>query len=90
MRLVARIITRMTEEGDGLFLGVTLKGGEKIFKPNTVYDLKEWAGEVVLVEAGEAHVNWHKRIGDIVEEGKHAFLTKEEYKKQIERDRSQE
>lgn len=79
MKVVARIITRMTSEEDGLFLGVTLKGNNTFFKPNSVYEVREILGEPTLVRVGDAHVNWNRTISDIVDENPHAFLTKEEY-----------
>lgn len=82
MRTVARIITRMTDEKDGLFLGVTLKGNSDLFEPNSVYELREIMGEISLVKVGEAHVNWGMRIDCIVDENPAAFLTKEEYERE--------
>jgi hypothetical protein len=57
----------MTGEGDGIFIGVTFKNAPKVFKPNTVYELREIMGEIDLKEVGPANVNWAYRIGDILD-----------------------
>lgn len=54
MKTVARIVTRMQGEGDGLFLGALFKGGADYFKPNTIYEIKEVLGALTIVEVGRA------------------------------------
>lgn len=88
MKAVARIITRMTSEKDGLFIGVTLKGNNVFFKPNSVYEVREVLGEPVLIRVGDANVNWKRTLNDIVDENPHAFLTKEEYEAECKKDNS--
>ena len=52
MKTVARFVTRLQGEGDGLFIGVLMSQG--VFKPNTVYEIKEILGELTIREVGMA------------------------------------
>lgn len=54
MKTVARIVTRLQGEDDGLFLGALFKGGRAFFKPNTVYEVKDVFGTLTIVEVGRA------------------------------------
>jgi hypothetical protein len=54
MKTVARILTRLQGEGDGLFVGALFKGGTEFFKPNTIYEIRECLGELRIVEVGQA------------------------------------
>lgn len=54
MKTVARIVTRLQGEGDGLFLGALFKGGDDYFKPNTIYEIKDVLGTLTIVEVGRA------------------------------------
>lgn len=50
MKTVARIITRLQGEEDGLFIGTLMEGGKEHFKPNTVYEIREVLGTLTIVE----------------------------------------
>ena len=52
MKTVARFVTRLQGEGDGLFIGALMSQG--VFKPNTVYEIKEILGELTIQEVGMA------------------------------------
>jgi hypothetical protein len=54
MKTVARIVTRMQGNDDGLFLGALFKGGRDYFKPNTIYEIKDILGALTIVEVGRA------------------------------------
>jgi hypothetical protein len=51
---VARFVTRLQGEGDGLFIGVLMTGGLEHFKPNTIYEIREVLGTLQIVEVGQA------------------------------------
>ena len=53
MKPIARIVTRMQGEGDGLMLGSTFPG-QDFFKPNTVYEVERFCGVVTIREVGKA------------------------------------
>ena len=52
MKAVARFVTRLQGEGDGLFIGALMSQG--VFKPNTVYEIREILGELSIREVGMA------------------------------------
>ena len=52
MKTVARFITRLQGDGDGLFVGTLMKGGVGVLKPNTVYEIREILGELAIAEIG--------------------------------------
>ena len=52
MKTVARFVTRLQGDGDGLFIGALMSQG--VFKPNTVYEIKEILGELTIQEVGMA------------------------------------
>ena len=54
MKTVARILTRLQGEEDGLFIGALFKGGREYFKPNTIYNIVDIMGTLAIVEAGRA------------------------------------
>ena len=54
MKTVARILTRLQGEGDGLFLGALFKGGRDHFKPNTIYEIRDVFGTLTIAEVGRA------------------------------------
>lgn len=94
MKTLARLVTRMQGEGDGLFIGVTLKN-HNFFKPNTVYEIVERFGEIAIREVGQGvpaesgetvadspvREHWANYIGDIIGTlGQTLFLTRDELK----------
>ena len=52
MKTAARFVTRLQGDGDGLFIGALMSQG--VFKPNTVYEIKEVLGELTIQEVGMA------------------------------------
>ena len=101
MKTVARFVTRLQGDGDGLFIGALMSQG--VFKPNTVYEIKEILGELTIQEVGMAcgagpdncvsslgdgktMFHWGCEIGHIIAmHGRHMFLTIEEYKALIQK-----
>lgn len=94
MKTIARFVTRMQGEGDGLFVGVSLKDHD-FFKPNTVYEIVDVFGQHVIrpvgqgvpAEQGETvadspvREHWANYIGDIIGTlGQKLFLTRKELK----------
>lgn len=74
MRTVARFVTRMQGEGDGLFIGSLYKGAENAFKPNTVYEIREVMGEKQIVEVGQGiGAGPNNCVSDMMSEGKTPF-----------------
>ena len=91
---VARFVTRLQGEDDGLFVGAILKDGKSWFEPNTVYQIEDVMGVLQIREVGKAsgaesgqklgedNTLWHwaQDIGDIIARwGTRMFLTKKEY-----------
>lgn len=98
MRSIARLVTRMQGEGDGLMLGVTLNG-HNFFKPSTVYELRDVLGVITIVEIGPAlpategqrytdspiRVHWASNIEDVMcIAGKTLYLSQDEYQQHLE------
>lgn len=54
MTTVAKIVTRLQGDGDGLFIGSVTKAGLKSFKPNTVYEIVDILGVLAIREVGRA------------------------------------
>ena len=54
MKTIARILTRLQGEGDGLFIGALFKDGIGLLDPNSIYDIREVLGVLTIVKAGEA------------------------------------
>jgi hypothetical protein len=53
-KTVARFVTRFQGENDGLFIGALTNGGKGVLKPNTIYEIQEILGQLVIVEIGMA------------------------------------
>lgn len=55
---VARLVTRLQGEGDGLIIGSLMQGGKGLLDPNTVYQLEECllTGDLVLKKIGKSAV----------------------------------
>ena len=53
MKTVARFVTRLQGEGDGMFIGAVFHAGKDSFKPNTVYEIREVLGALTIVEVGQ-------------------------------------
>lgn len=55
---VARLVTRLQGEGDGLIIGSLLKSGQGLLEPNTVYELGECmlSGDLILRKVGKSLV----------------------------------
>jgi hypothetical protein len=54
MKTVARILTRLQGDTDGLFVGSLFKGGRDYFKPNTIYEIVDILGVLTIKEVGRA------------------------------------
>jgi hypothetical protein len=91
---VARFVTRIQGEGDGLFVGSVMKDGRSWFEPNTIYQIEDVMGVLQITPIGKANGaesgqnigddntlwHWAQDIGSIIERwGRHMFLTKKEY-----------
>lgn len=79
---VARVVTRLQGEGDGLIVGSLMQGGKGLLDPNTVYQLEEClltgdivlkkVGKSVVAESGETcadsplGVHWAMNVSDIL------------------------
>lgn len=91
---VARLLTRLQGEGDGLILGALLKRDTQFFKPNSIYEvifcplteeLKiKYHGPSCIAGEGETYRDspigrvWAEDVSDILSEGKRIFLTPDE------------
>ena len=86
--------TRMTRlgrcvirpDGSGLLLGKLFNATEHL-KPNTVYELCAFNGEIVFRELGESALPregeypcWNSSVSAIVEDGRHVRIKDEGYK----------
>ena len=95
---VARFVTRLQGEGDGLFIGSVMKGGKSWFEPNTVYQIEDVMGVLQITPLGKANGagsgqnigddntlwHWAMDIGDIIARwGRHMFLTKKEHQSML-------
>lgn len=90
--VVARIVTRLTDDKDGLCLMTLMKThGRKHFKPETVYEIVEVLGELQIIEVGPSIVksgepmvpglHWGRSVSDILSEGgAYLWLSQDEYK----------
>lgn len=93
-RHLMRLVTRLCEPGDGLVLGIMLKGGVGYLKPSTVYELSEVAGQLLLREVGRAlpahdgekvtdaplHLTWGQDVAQILGiGGPYLALSREEF-----------
>lgn len=92
MKTVARLVTRLQGEGDGLILGAAFTG-QAFFEPNTVYEVIESLGALTIHKVGQSSVagigetvndspilqTWASDAGDVLSiAGKALFLTREE------------
>ena len=71
---VARFVTRMQGEGDGLFIGSLFKSGKGALKPNTVYEIRDIMGTLTIVEIGQGvGAGSDNCVSDMMSEGKTPF-----------------
>lgn len=92
MKTIARLVTRLQGEGDGLFIGVTMKD-HNFFEPNTVYEVVDVLGQHIIRKVGQGVVaeegetvaaspvrlHWSTEIGYVIGVGGASlFLTREE------------
>ena len=104
MKTIARLVTRLQGEGDGLMVGVALKG-HNFFEPNSVYEIVDVLGTHTIrkvgqgtpAEEGETVVDspigqhWSMHIGDLIGmAGPSLFLTRAEVKKHHDAQRGDE
>lgn len=91
---VARILTRLQGEGDGLMLGALLQAGKEYFKPNSIYEviycplsgeLKiKYRGSSVIAGTGQKYTDspikatWCTGVEDVLLHGQQIFLTTDE------------
>jgi hypothetical protein len=93
-KAVGRFIHRGSGPNDGLILGAAFKNNP--FKPNTLYEIVDILGELVIREVGESIIagegetyhdspvqhTWGTSIEHVInEQGKHLFLSREELAK---------
>lgn len=92
MKTIARLTTRLQGEGDGLMLGVALKG-HNFFEPNSVYEIVEVLGTHVIRKVGQGtpggegetvmdspiRQHWAMDVGDLLGlAGANLFVTRAE------------
>lgn len=71
---VARFVTRLQGEGDGLFIGSLLKSGQGVLKPNTVYEIRDVMGALTIVEIGQGiGAGSDNCVSNMMAEGKTPF-----------------
>lgn len=89
MKTIARLVTRMIDENDGLMIGILMKNNN-FFKPQTVYEIVNILGELVIKEVGpscislkkteRSYVSWSQDISYILSVSeKCLWLTQKEY-----------
>lgn len=93
MKTIARLTTRLQGEGDGLMIGVALKGHD-FFEPNSVYEIVDVLGGIIIrkigqgtpAEEGETVADspigqhWCQHIGDVIGmAGSSLFITRKEF-----------
>lgn len=95
-RAVARIVMRGPDETDGLGLLALMDKNQKFFKRDTIYQIDEIMGELVIREVGPSAIRrnsrmsnfpacWGSDISSILHVcGKYLWLTIEEWKQQCE------
>lgn len=87
---IARLVTRLLGEGDGLILGALLRTGQGLLKPNTVYELYQEpiGGMIVLREVGEScigvspqtvpesfgQLHWSLEVGQMMDSPNSKFM----------------
>lgn len=71
---VARFVTRMQGEGDGMFIGTLMQSGRAAFKPNTVYEIRDVMGVLTIVEVGQGvGAGSDNCVSNMMSEGKTPF-----------------
>jgi hypothetical protein len=91
---IARLLTRLQGEGDGLILGTLLNSGKPFFKPNSIYEVVfcplteeikiKYHGPSCIAPGGEPvtnspiHKHWVENVSDILSAGRRIFLTPDE------------
>lgn len=93
MKVLGRFVFRGMDSNDGLIIGSSFKGHD-FFLPNTVYEITDWMGQIVLRPVGESIVartgetyhdspvqrTWGSSFDQLVLElGPELLLTREEY-----------
>lgn len=93
MNPIMRFVGRPDEKDPtrpNLFLGVSFKAS-RFLKPNTVYELQEIMGEVVLKEVGPSGPGqntkmWNSDVSVLLDtHGRYLFLTVDEYQCECEK-----
>ena len=92
MKAVGRFIFRGCDDKDGLIIGASFRSHD--FKPNTVYEIRDVVGELMVCEVGESIIagrdetyheapsrdTWGSAIGDILaNHGAELMLSRAEY-----------
>jgi hypothetical protein len=86
---VARLLTRLQGEGDGLMLGALLKSGQGYFKPNSIYEVIycplseeikiKYHGPSCIAGTGQTYrATWCTNVEDVLLRGQEIFLTPDE------------
>ncbi len=71
---VARFVTRLQGEGDGLFIGSLLASSKGFLKPNTVYEIRDVFGTLTIVEVGQGvGAGPDNCVSNMMNEGKTPF-----------------
>lgn len=90
MKTVARFTTRHVDGKPGetdLFLGVMMKACSKVLKPDTIYEIRDVLGELMIVPVGPvAHPKtWNCDVSTILD-GRigEVISTKDEYRRMLE------
>ena len=96
MKTVARFVTRRASkpgtspEQTDVFIGVMAKADAHLLKPNTVYQIREIMGELMIEEVGPSVMDtgvtgftWGKDMSALMREcGSYMYLTADEYAEQ--------
>jgi hypothetical protein len=98
MKPIARFVFRCENGKANIILGTCFKN-EDIFKDNNVWQIEEVLGELVLKNLGPGIIgstskdsimlgcNWQQSINDLLDGcGNYLFLTREEFKSQVEKE----
>jgi len=71
---VARFVTRLQGEGDGLFVGSLFASAKGVLKPNTVYEIRDVMGTLTIVEVGQGvGAGQDNCVSNMMSEGKTPF-----------------
>lgn len=92
MKPIARFLVRTENGKPNLILGCCFKGTESVFDKNSVYEIAEIFGELIITKIGDSVVVesgsmptmprmiWGRSVNDLLSEGgKYMWLTKAEY-----------